>query len=225
MGKIGVKTKINVKDKGEVASFDIDAQNTFTPVCPNELPVPEGDMIADELNKQARCASIRVGSKDAHSPKAVWIATQDKPQFSAIENEPNADIRWVEHAVPGTKGFELIAGLPKVTEYDYFVWKGVEPDMHPYGNCYHDFAEKLSTGVIEFLNAAGITTVIAGGLATDYCVKTTVLQLLNAGFRVIVNLGGCRGIMPESTKQAIDEMRQAGANFVDSAQEIEMEDL
>lgn len=225
MGKIGVKTKVNVKDRCIVASFDVDAQNTFTPICPNELPVPEGDMIADELNKQARRASIRIGSKDAHSPKAVWIATEEKPQFSVIENEPNMDIRWVEHAVPGTKGFELIAGLPKVTEYDYFIWKGVEPDMHPYGNCYHDFAEKLSTGVIEYLNINGITIVIVGGLATDYCVKTTVLQLLNAGFTVIVNLGACRGIAPETTEQAIDEMRQAGADFVDSAQDIEVENI
>ncbi len=225
MGKSVCQMKIILEDRNKVASFDVDAQNTFTPLCPDELPVPEGDMIADELNKQARRASIRLGSKDAHSPKAIWIATEDKPQFSAIENEPNMDIRWVEHAVPGTKGFELISGLPKITEYDYFVWKGVEPDMHPYGNCFHDFAEKMSTGVIEFLKARNIATVIAGGLATDYCVKTTVLQLLNAGFKVIVNLGGCRGIAQNTTEQAIEDMRQAGAVFVESAQDIEVENL
>ncbi len=225
MGKNGCQAKIILKDRSQVASFDIDAQNTFTPLCPDELPVPEGDMIADELNKQARRASMRIGSKDAHSPKAIWIATEDKPQFSVIENEPNMDIRWVEHAVPGTKGFELIPGLPKITEYDYFIWKGVEPDMHPYGACYHDFAGKISTGVIELLNTNKITTVIAGGLATDYCVKTTVMQLLNAGFEVIVNMGACRGITPETTEQAIEDMRQAGAEFVDSAQDIEVENI
>ncbi len=225
MGKNGCQAKIILKDRTVVASFDIDVQNTFTPLCPNELPVPEGDMIADQLNKQARRASIRVGSKDAHSPEAIWIATEDKPQFTVVENEPNIDIRWVQHAVPGTKGFELIFGLPKITEYDYFVWKGIEPDMHPYGACYHDFAENMSTGVIEFLKAKNITTVIAGGLATDYCVKTTVLQLLNAGFKVIVNQGGCRGITPETTDQAVEDMVQAGAVLVESAENIEIENL
>ncbi|THB69674.1 MAG: nicotinamidase [Gammaproteobacteria bacterium] len=216
---------VELQDISKVASFDIDAQNTFTPVCPDELPVPEGDQIADELNKQARRASLRIGSKDAHSPRAVWVATDEKPQFSPIENEPDADIRWVEHAVPGTKGFELIHGLPKVIDYDYFVWKGVEPNMHPYGACYHDLAGKMSTGVIEFLFAKGIKTVIAGGLATDYCVKTTVLQLLNAGFDVIVNLGACRGIAVDTVEQALEEMKSAGARFVTTAQHIEIENI
>ena len=41
---------MKLPEKKYLASFDIDAQNTFTPICPNELPVVEGDQIADELN-------------------------------------------------------------------------------------------------------------------------------------------------------------------------------
>ena len=44
---------MNLPEKKYIASFDIDAQNTFTPVCPDELPVAEGDTIAGELNAQA----------------------------------------------------------------------------------------------------------------------------------------------------------------------------
>ncbi|MBX9837258.1 MAG: hypothetical protein K2X69_02975, partial [Silvanigrellaceae bacterium] len=54
-----------------VASFDVDPQKGFTPVCPNELPVPEGDLIVDELNAMAKLASVRVSSKDAHAPNAI----------------------------------------------------------------------------------------------------------------------------------------------------------
>ncbi|MFP3345802.1 isochorismatase family protein, partial [Halomonas sp. SIMBA_159] len=44
----------------------------------------------------------------------------------------------------------------------------------------------------------GVTTVIIGGLATDYCVKTTALQLqATKSFKVIVNLSACRGISPD----------------------------
>jgi nicotinamidase/pyrazinamidase len=181
--------------------------------------VPDALAIVDELNANAKFADYRIGSKDAHSPHAIWLATEDKPQLTPIHAE-QVDVHWVAHAVPGTHGFELLAGLPKVTEYDFFVWKGVELDMHPYGCCYHDLTEKLTTGLIEFLQANKIDTVIIGGLATDYCVKITVLQLLKAGLQIIVNLGACRGIDPDTTQQAIKLMQQKGAVIINSAAEL-----
>lgn len=207
-----------------VASFDVDAQNTFTPVCPDELPVPEGDQIVSSLNRQAEFAQYRVGSKDAHSPKAIWVADLNHPQFSPVTpEESNADIYWNLHGVPGTKGFELIEGLPDVTAYDYFIWKGMEPNMHPYGACYHDYAEKMSTGVIEFLKSKIIDTVLVGGLATDFCVKQTALQLKKAGFNVIINLSACRGIAPDSTAQAIRDMQELGIRTVNAMSEIKQD--
>lgn len=202
-----------------VASFDIDAQNCFTPVCPDELPVPGGAEIVGELNAQARLAGLRIGSKDAHSPQALWVADAENPQFSPVAGR-DVDIRWNVHAVPGTKGFELIDGLPHPADYDFFVWKGVEPDMHPYGACYHDLGNRMSTGVIEYLRARGVRQVVAGGLATDYCVKNTVLQLLDAGFAVILNLAACRGIAPDTTEAALAEMRGRGAVIVANAAAI-----
>lgn len=202
-----------------VASFDVDAQNCFTPVCPAELPVPEGDAIAGELNAQARLADLRVGSKDAHSPKALWVADAANPQFSPVEGR-DVDIRWNLHAVPGTKGFELIAGLPHPADYDFFVWKGIEPDMHPYGACYHDLANTRSTGVIEWLRARSVSHIILGGLATDYCVKNTVLQLCAADFAVGVNLAACRGIAADTVASALREMQAAGAVLVNSHRDI-----
>lgn len=210
---------VSLPNRAAVASFDVDAQYTFTPECPNELPVPDGTAIVAELNAQAALAAVRVGSKDAHSPAAIWVATPEAPQFTPVAGA-NVDIRWRRHAEPGSKGFELIAGLPAVTDYDYFVWKGIELDLHPYGACYHDFAERMSTGVIEFLRSRGITTVLVGGLATDYCVKTTALQLARAGFAVVVNLGACRGIAPNTVAAAIAEMSAAGIQCVETAAQL-----
>ena len=62
-----------------IASFDIDAQKTFTPACPDELPVAEGDKIVPELNAQAKLACLRIASRDAHSPYAKWSATEEHP--------------------------------------------------------------------------------------------------------------------------------------------------
>ena len=82
--------------------------------------------------------------------------------------------------------------------------------MHPYGSCYHDLAEKVSTGVIEYLRCHEVKTVIVGGLATDYCVKITALQLCRAGFTVLLNRAACRGVAADTTEAAIQEMARAG---------------
>lgn len=205
--------------KKQIAAFDIDAQQTFTPLCPDELPVAGGDEIAGELNAQAQFASLRVASRDAHSPKAVWIAGKGHAPLTAVTGYANSDLYWPSHAIVGTKGFDFIPGLdPKA--YDFQVYKGIEPDKHPYGACYHDLKDTLSTGVIEFLKQHGITAVICGGLATDYCVKNTVLQLVRAGFTVILNLAACRGIAPDTVASALKEMQGAGVIIVKSSAEL-----
>lgn len=205
-----------------VASFDIDAQNTFTPVCPDELPVAEGDTIAPELNTNARFASLRLGSRDAHTLSALWLSDAEHAPLTPIAGHPDLDVRWPAHAIIGTKGFDFIDGLdPKA--YDFQIFKGIEPDKHPYGACYHDLQDKLSTGAIEYLRCHGITTVICGGLATDYCVKNTVLQLKRAGFDVILNKAACRGIAPETVAAALEEMQAAGVRLAASAAELQQE--
>lgn len=203
-----------------IAAIDVDPQRTFSPLCPEELPVQEGDLIAPALNAQAALADYRVLTKDAHPASAVWVVDTHDEMLRPLSH-PNADLTWVAHAVPGTPGFQTIPGLPAITDYDHVIWKGIEPDLHPYGACYHDLQEKLSTGLIEWLESKNVATVIVGGLATDYCVKTTALQLQKTGkFRVIVNLAACRGIAPETTESGCNEMRNAGILITQQTEEI-----
>ena len=203
----------------KTASFDVDAQKSFTPLCPDELPVVGGDLIGAELNYMASLAERRVGSKDAHTPQAPWVVSQHSEMLQATGLE-HADVTWVSHCVPGTEGFNLLDELPTPYEYDYFVWKGVEPDLHPYGACYHDLHNKLSTGVIEYLNGQGIERVIVGGLALDFCVKTTALQLAAADFEVIIHLPACRAISDDGAAQAIRDMQQAGVRIASSREQL-----
>jgi nicotinamidase/pyrazinamidase len=216
------KITLEPEYRSSIATFNVDCQNGFTYNCPGELPVKGGIEIVDELNKQYKLAGVHVASKDAHCLSAVYNATQNEPQFTKLVGYPNADIKWNTHCVMGTYGAELISGLPGVTEYDYFVWKGIEPTIHPYGACYHDSNNKLSTGVIEFLDNSNVDTVIVGGIALDYCVKLTALQLAAANFSVIVNLGACCGIAPDTIAQAIKEFRGNGIFVVDSTEDIKI---
>jgi len=208
-------------DRATTASFDVDPQRGFTPLCPNELPVTGGDQIADELNAQAEFASARLVSKDCHPAEAPWVAHSAAEIMQSVSGDyPNLDIKWPPHCVVGTEGNRLIPGLPAESAYNLVIEKGLDPLMHPYGACYQDLAETISTGAIEWLEKREIDTVLLGGLATDYCVKTTGLQLLQAGLRVIVNLASCRGVAEKTSQQAIEEMRSAGAQFVHSSAEL-----
>jgi len=213
-------TDVPLPDRRRVASFDVDAQCTFTPLCPGELPVPEGDEIAGALNRQAGLAGWRLGSKDSHSPDAVWVTDEPERVGQPGVAAENANEFWPVHAVPGTRGFELLPGLPKPAEYDFFVWKGVELDMHPYGACYHDLAECISTGVIEFLRQHGIDTVLVGGLAADFCVKATAIQLARAGLRTILVRESTRGITADGVVQAEAAMARAGVEIIDRVDEL-----
>lgn len=205
-----------------IAAIDVDVQNTFTPVCPDELPVPQGHLIAAALNEQASLAHFRIMTKDAHTPLAPWVVRSHSEMFQPA-GLPEADITWVAHAVPGSKGFELIDGLPAVSDYDFLVYKGIEPTFHPYGACYHDLSEKLSTGLIEWLHQHQVTTVILGGLALDYCVKTTALQLKNVGFNVVVNLSATKGIADETVQQALQQMQRAGISLAANIEELKLQ--
>lgn len=208
-------------EKNKTASFDVDPQRGFTPLCPDELPVADGDEIAGELNAQAMFAAVRLVSKDCHPAKAPWVANSIEEVMQPVAGDyPDLDIKWPPHCVVGTEGNRLIPGLPDEAEYDLVIEKGKDPLMHPYGACFHDLTETKSTGAVEWLKQRGIRTVLLGGLATDYCVKTTGLQLMRAGFQVVVNLAGCRGVAEDTSKQAVDELRAAGAEFITSSAEL-----
>jgi nicotinamidase/pyrazinamidase len=208
-------------EKTTTASFDVDPQRGFTPLCPAELPVTGGDEIAAELNAQAMFAAVRLVSKDCHPAEAPWVARTAEEVMQPVDGDyPNLDIKWPPHCVVGTEGYRLIPGLPDESAYDLVIEKGTNPLMHPYGACYHDLGETLSTGAIEWLKKRGVDTVLVGGLATDYCVKTTALQLLRAGLRVIINLAACRGVAAETSDHAVEDLRTAGVEFVTSSVQL-----
>lgn len=211
---------MQLPERRHIASFDVDAQRTFTPICPEELPVTGGDHLAPALNAQAGYAAWRIGSKDAHSPEAVWVT--DDPEKIGQSGAPGDNVEqfWPVHAVPGTDGFELIPGLPRPAEYDFFVWKGVELDMHPDGACFHDRGERMSTGVIEWLRSHEVSHVLVGGLATDVCVKMTARQLQDNGFQVILNRAATRGITAEGSEEAVAELKQHGVHIIEDLGEL-----
>ena len=69
--------------------------------------------------------------------------------------------------------------------------------------------------MVDLLRQRGIERIFVGGLATDYCVKHTVLDGLKEGFKVVLLTDSTRGVNLESgdSERAIAEMLQAGAEI------------
>jgi len=203
----------------KVAQIDVDMINAFTEVCPNELPVPGALEIVTPINKLAQNSDLRVGSKCAHPDDAQWI-TENVDEIGSANDNKYAPHKWVRHGVPGTLGFEMISGMPQPLEYDFFVWKGIESYLHPYGVCYHDPLKTLSTGLIEWLVAYQVTDVLVTGLAEDYCVATTALELAETGlFNVIIIRECTRAIDILKIAQVEKELKNKGVVIFDTISE------
>jgi len=68
--------------------------------------------------------------------------------------------------------------------------------------------------LIGFLDKAKIDRAIVYGIATDLSLKLTVLGLLNRGMQCYVVKDAIKGVFPDSTKAALEEMAKAGAKFI-----------
>ncbi len=69
------------------------------------------------------------------------------------------------------------------------------------------------------MRAAGVAHLLVGGLATDYCVRHTVLDALKKGWLVtlLTDAVSAVDLEPDAGARALDEMRAAGAALRASA--------
>lgn len=186
----------------------VDFQNDF---CPGgALPVPRGDEIAAPLNALAERLDLVVATRDWH-PKdhgSFVGATVDPAKWRGID--PPAI--WPAHCVQNTPGADLHPELRRDL-VDVVIDKATDPHSQGY-SAFQD------TTLAELLRERGVDHLYVGGLATDYCVKSTVLDALREGFRVTVVSDAIRGINvhPGDSARALDEMRAAGAQVRTSAE-------
>lgn len=176
----------------------IDVQNDF---CEGgALPVAAGQSVVPVLNAYAE--------RFAAAGRPVF-ATRDWHPSQTRHFQPYGGV-WPPHCIQGSHGAEFHPDL-RLPSGALVVSKGADPDE----DAYSAFQAHLpdGTGLTEMLRRAGVRRVYAGGLATDYCVKSTVLDALQEGFEATVLLDGSRGVnlRPHDAEDAIDELVSAGA--------------
>jgi nicotinamidase/pyrazinamidase len=72
------------------------------------------------------------------------------------------------------------------------------------------------TQLAQLLRDEGVKEIWVGGLATDYCVKQTVIDGVRNGFDVKALADAMRpvNVNPDDGQKALDEMKEAGAEIV-----------
>lgn len=119
---------------------------------------------------------------------------------------------WPVHCVQGTEGASFHPDLHLPPDV-IVVTKGEHPDNPGYSA--FDGVTPDGTPFREDLGRRGVKRLYVGGLATDYCVRASVLDGLDAGLEVIVLTDAVAGVdvEPGDSDHALAEMRSHGAAF------------
>jgi len=184
---------MNVSITSDSALIIVDVQVDF---CPGgALPVPDGDKIIPFINRYIKIF------KENNLP---IIATRDWHPPNHISFKPYGGI-WPIHCVQNTPGAAFHPKL-KLPNDVIIISKATEPNKEAYSGF-------EGTELSNILNSKGVRRLFIGGLATDYCVKNTVLDALKLGFQAFLLLDGTKGVNvnPDDSKKAIEEMVRKGA--------------
>jgi len=186
-----------MSERAKQALIVVDVQNDF---CPGgSLAVAQGDEVVAPLNKLIDEFLERgdpiYKSRDWHPP-----TTKHFQMYGGT---------WPVHCVQNTAGAEFHPQLnddPRI----HVVSKGLGDT-----DCYSAFDE---TNLAAQLRDEGVEELVVGGLATDYCVKETVLAGIKEGFKVKALENAMRAVelQPGDGERAIQAMRAAGAQIVNT---------
>jgi nicotinamidase/pyrazinamidase len=192
----------------------IDIQNDFMPG--GALAVPGGDEVIPIVNDLMPQFELVVATQDWHPADHGSFAANHpgRQVFELGELDGLPQTFWPVHCVQNTGGALFAPGLDSRRIHRVFT-KGMNPRIDSYSGLF-DNGHRSSTGLGEWLKGQGVTHVTVAGVATDYCVKFTVLDALAEGFAVEVHTAACRGVnlQAHDVESALREMHQAGARLV-----------
>jgi nicotinamidase/pyrazinamidase len=196
----------------------VDVQNDF---CPGgALAVPEGDSIVPVINELQQRFDLVVATQDWHPAEHLSFAANHpgKSIGELIELNGQPQVLWPVHCVQGTTGADLRGGLDRDRIACVFP-KGDDPAIDSYSG-FFDNDHQTSTGLSSYLKDHGVHQVYVCGLATDYCVKFTALDAQQLGFETFLVEDASRGVnlQPQDVAQAVQEMRVAGVQVVQSSE-------
>jgi len=193
----------------------IDVQNDF---CPGgALEVPRGDTIIPVINSLIPAFDAVIQTQDWHPEGHHSFASSHdgKDPFDTIEMDYGEQVLWPDHCVQGSSGAEFHPDL-NTTKTEVIIRKGFRKEIDSYSTFYEN-DQKTPTGLTGYLKERGISELYVAGLATDFCVKWSVIDGLREEFKVHIIEDAVKGIdINGSVEQAWKEMKDAGAEITSS---------
>lgn len=199
----------------------VDIQKDF---CLNgALEVKDGDSIVPTANKLIdffeEKKQLVVATKDWHPLNHKSFAVnscKNVGDFGDLNGLPQ--VFWPIHCVQDTEGSEFHKDLKKVANV---IYKGQNTGVDSYSG-FFDNGKIYETNLNSTLKSSDIKTLYIMGLATDYCVKYTVIDALELGYEVYLVEDGIKGVNlnPNDSQNAIDEMCSKGAKLTNSSKII-----
>lgn len=176
----------------------VDVQNDFLPG--GALAVPDGDAVLPAMNEYIALFREHdlpiLASRDWHPAETSHFEAGGGP--------------WPPHCVQDTTGAAFHADL-RLPADTTIVTKGTSPTDDGYSA--FEAQDDAGRAVGEWLREKDVERLYVGGLATDYCVRASVLDSLKQGIDTVLLLDAVRGIdvKPGDVARAVDEMIRAGA--------------
>lgn len=195
----------------------VDLQNDF---CHGgALAVQDGDAVITVANQaMARCKALGmalVASQDWHPhDHGSFALNAGAEPWTTGELDGLPQVWWPVHCVQDQAGAAFHPQLNRQA-FDYVVRKGQNSYIDSY-SAFFDNGQRAATTLHDWLLSKQIGRLVIMGLATDYCVKFTVLDALKLGYEVALLEEGCRGVnlSPQDSQLAIEQMQQAGARLI-----------
>jgi nicotinamidase/pyrazinamidase len=205
------------KDVTKIGVIVVDVQGDFTRLKNGSLAVDGTDeayikAVEENTKKLKETGFLIYATQDWHPANHVSFFTNhpEKKAFDVIRLHGKEQVLWPPHCVQNTSGAEILLdkGL-----FQAAVRKGMDPQFDSYSGFQDDGGKK--TEMDRLLKNLGIRKLIAYGIATDYCVRATALDGVAAGYKVILIKNLCRGVAPDTSQKAIEEMKAKGIVVLD----------
>ena len=189
----------------------------------NDFVLPEGSLsVQNALNIIPIINSIRskfdkvLFSFDFHPENHVsFVNNHEGHKVYDIINTGKVDqMLFPAHCVQRTTGCDLHKDITFKDE-DLVVRKGLNSEIDSY-SCFFDVIKTSQTNADFQLLSIGAKDLYFLGVATDFCVKFSVLDAISLGYNVYVIEDGIYGVIPDQVMQSIDEMKSKGAKFIKS---------
>jgi nicotinamidase/pyrazinamidase len=190
----------------------VDLQGDFTTYKNGSLAVEGTDeAFVKKVEKVTQELSAKgypiFGTQDWHPEDHISFFSNHsgKKPFEAIQIDGRTQVLWPPHCVQGTENARVLVDN---NLFLAIVKKGKDKQFDSYSGFQDDGGAK--TEMNQILQKNGIKELIVYGIATDYCVKATAIDAAAAGYKVTVIEGLSKGVAPDTTAKALEEMKAKG---------------